>query len=938
MKVRIGSTWKNPQSVNVKVGGTWKQATDGFVKVGNTWKRVATSPLSINYLNTNMSPFQDGPIITPTVTGGNSELSKTYSITSGSLPAGVSLNASTGAITGPSSWNYEPQMISLTSLQRENITPGLNGAVFATVTIAANERGKFPTFGDKAFPSSSWTGNHSFFAKMNSSGYWEWVTTLTSQTQNFIPMKFAAAKDGGLFILGYADAGSGVTHTFGSSTISNNSGWQRSVLAKLSASGQWEWATMIAIDTGYPYDIAVDDQNSVYISIGHSRASITIGTDTYTGLTTTRNHFVIGKWSSSGVFQWSRSIAESTTNKFADVLRGTSDGIFIQGTYNTGSITLGSTTLTNIGSTDIFIAKLSSNGTWSWAIRAAATGADYVGTVQGGSWWIMNVPLAMLNDGSVLASGYFAGTITVGSLSVTASGTGGEAWLARVSSAGTVQWLIRAGSTNGQGAGGDAIISPKNSTLSNSPIVGISTGPTTPSIASSSITARSSTSAAVAKINENGTIAWVAQFGGTATSVRVDSVCQFSDGSAIVSGAYSNGTLVVGSTTLTATAGNFNPRMFVAVVNSSGSFTAAWSPAAKSSLYAETLPKSTNSAHIAVNIENYFPNSTEPAVFDTVTFPEGQLYNFGILSDYSTSGYIGKKTQPGFPATVTVSVQDANESKSTSITLKQGSSRVLGGTMFSDATYYYNVFTASSTFYLRDSALDVTILCVGGGGGGSYSFGGGYTQAGGGGGAGGVNVGSFTLQPGSYSVVIGSGGAGNYLEATNGGNSSFGANITATGGGRGGDFDSSNASGGGSGGGGGYNRPAGAGTAGQGNNGGAGNGNGAGGGGGAASAGTSATNTTTPGNGGTATSTYSSWASVTGTGYTNKYSAGGASGIQSGGGQSNTSVFYAGVDGWGTQYAISGIRASGGGGSVYSYSSGGSGVVIVRYLRSAVGG
>lgn len=91
---------------------------------------------------------------------------------------------------------------------------------------------------------------------------------------------------------------------------------------------------------------------------------------------------------------------------------------------------------------------------------------------------------------------------------------------------------------------------------------------------------------------------------------------------------------------------------------------------------------------------------------------------------------------------------------------------VTGGTLTSDATYYYRTFTANGTLAVSLAPLSTDIFAIGGGGGGgagSYqqNFDGAYISYGGSGGAGGTYVltsGTSLATGGSYDVVIGSGG------------------------------------------------------------------------------------------------------------------------------------------------------------------------------------
>lgn len=104
-----------------------------------------------------------------------------------------------------------------------------------------------------------------------------------------------------------------------------------------------------------------------------------------------------------------------------------------------------------------------------------------------------------------------------------------------------------------------------------------------------------------------------------------------------------------------------------------------------------------------------------------------------------------------------------------------------GGTLLSDSTHYYRVFSSSGTLSVSNNSLVTDILIVAGGGGGGRRVGGG------GGGGGVVVMPSYTLDAQSYSVVVGSGGTGatsNSVYGTRGVDSSF-ATITAIGGGAG---------------------------------------------------------------------------------------------------------------------------------------------------------
>ena len=274
--------------------------------------------------------------------------------------------------------------------------------------------------------------------------------------------------------------------------------------------------------------------------------------------------------------------------------------------------------------------------------------------------------------------------------------------------------------------------------------------------------------------------------------------------------------------------------------------------------------------------------------------------------------------------------------------------KATGGTVTSDATYWYHAFEMSGNF-VPNQTLSCDYLVLAGGGGGGY-------DGGGGGGAGGFRAfTSQSLTAQNYAVTVGGGGAAAAsvsVKGSTGSTSTFNS-ASASGGGGGGSDSSATGAAGGSGGGGRQNRSpntGGAGNAGsyspvEGYAGGAGTAGvgGSGGGGGAGAIGS----TGTTGTGGIGTSTYSSWGLVTSTGQnvsgTVYYAGGGGGNIAAGssGGSGGGGNGSSGDTGGTGPFSTAGTQNTGGGGgggsgqfaARFSGSSGGSGLVIVRYAK-----
>jgi hypothetical protein len=387
-----------------------------------------------------------------------------------------------------------------------------------------------------------------------------------------------------------------------------------------------------------------------------------------------------------------------------------------------------------------------------------------------------------------------------------------------------------------------------------------------------------------------------------------------------------------------------NPTFTITATNAQGT---SLSSAASSSVTVTTVPQAptigtaTRVGDTTVSLTFTANNSGGKTVtsYTTTSSPSISLSTSGSSSPVSVTGSYASGVSYTFSiAAINANGTSAFSSSSNSVTPKLPPV-LSGGTLSSDATYYYRTFTGNGTLTVSQASIPVTALLVAGGGGttySSYEFDstyGSYRVWSGGGGGGGVTTTSPTLPAGSYPIVVGAGGG----QSSGGSNSTFNG-ASAIGGGTGRFNTGDN---GGSGGGGGYigasgfgSYSGGTGTSGQGFNGASGSSGSGGGGGGSGAAGGGSS-------GGAGTNSYSTWATATSTGSGGRY-AGGGGGSNGGSGGSG------GGASSGTTTGNAGSTNTGGGGGASSYTStsygnypggtGGSGLVIVRYLRSDVGG
>ena len=394
------------------------------------------------------------------------------------------------------------------------------------------------------------------------------------------------------------------------------------------------------------------------------------------------------------------------------------------------------------------------------------------------------------------------------------------------------------------------------------------------------------------------------------------------------------------STTILTTFNGSSSNMSFRYLWGNGSTTGSGNSSSNSIAYLNASTSTTSTfGNVEMHIPNYTSSNYKSFSIDGVTENNATATYSGIFANlWSQTAAV---TSVGF-------VPDAgNFAIGSTFTLYGVSNGVkaTGGTVTVAGGYAYHTFTSTSSFLPNQKIKGAEFLVIAGGGGGgkdNYSV----ARRAGGGGAGGYRYfSSQTLNAGtSYTVLVGSGGAGaSSLDGTSGSDSTF-LTFTSTGGGYGAGTRASDGGAGagatgGSGGGGDSNSisspittPA------QGNAGGAnwydgGSTFGGGGGGGAGAAGGS----DKPGNGGIGSNSLTVWGAATGTGQlvggTYYYAGGGAGG----GGAAGAGGAGGGGAGATAATATSGTANTGGGGGGSrggSGGAGGSGLIIVRYPLS----
>jgi hypothetical protein len=378
---------------------------------------------------------------------------------------------------------------------------------------------------------------------------WLWAKTAVSNGVDYI--NDVAIDAGGRILVTGGFENSSIT--FGSTVVSN-AGYGDIFVAKYDASGNVLWATSAGgTDLDYGMGVTTDASGNVLVTGIYKSPTITFGT---TVLTNSGDYdFFIVKYDGSGNVLWARSAGGPNMDYVNAIATNSAGDIIITGNYNSLSLTLGSTVLSNAGADDIFIVKYDASGNVLWANSVGGTGPD------GGSG--ISTDFA---DNIFVSGGFESPSIIIGTTVLTNAGSS-DIFTVKYNSSGAIIWANSAGGNNQEWALGNCTDADGNLLL-------------TGYFLSSSLTLGTNvfTNAGdydliVVKYDTAGNVLWANTANGTSLDYG-NSITSDMFGNVFITGAFTSSTLDFGATVLTG-AGYYD--FFVAEYDIGGNFVFAHS-------------------------------------------------------------------------------------------------------------------------------------------------------------------------------------------------------------------------------------------------------------------------------------------------------------------------------------------------------------------------
>jgi hypothetical protein len=200
---------------------------------------------------------------------------------------------------------------------------------------------------------------------------WNWVRSIGGDGSDSIS-GLASDGSGNVYVTGYFQN----TNVMGTNTLVAPQYAQNIFVAKYDAKGLIQWARQ-AGGTKYdtPTGIVSDSQGNVYITGYFSSSNAAFGPYILTNQTANSEDLFLAKYDNKGSVLWALSAGGTRDDESRAMTIDADDNLLIVGNFDSSTINLGGLVITNIGGTDILVAKFNPQGQLLWARTAGYSGS-----------------------------------------------------------------------------------------------------------------------------------------------------------------------------------------------------------------------------------------------------------------------------------------------------------------------------------------------------------------------------------------------------------------------------------------------------------------------------------------------------------------------------------------------------------------------------------
>lgn len=202
-------------------------------------------------------------------------------------------------------------------------------------------------------------------------------------------------------------------------------------LSKLGENGEVQWAVSGgSIEDDEVSEIAIDSENNVYWT-GMYWLDADFGDTTLSVESSSRAIFII-KYNTDGALLWAKSFDGTGLKQVSDIAIDDNNDMYLTG-YFENTLTLDDWTLTAIGDTDMFVAKMTADGEMIWANRLGLEGET------------LGISLAVDSGKNVVIGGHYEGEIAFMEDTIQSNTPDFDVFVCKFAANGEVLWGRKAG-------------------------------------------------------------------------------------------------------------------------------------------------------------------------------------------------------------------------------------------------------------------------------------------------------------------------------------------------------------------------------------------------------------------------------------------------------------------------------------------------------------
>jgi hypothetical protein len=372
--------------------------------------------------------------------------------------------------------------------------------------------------------------------------------------------------------------------------------------------------------------VATDGNGNIYTTGSFGSPNITFGSYTLTSTANGMTDMFLVKYNSLHNVVWAKRAGGLLEDDGNGVAADAAGNVFVTGAFFEDTIRFSSTVYlvnNNNGNADFFLVKYDSNGNPVWATRGTGGSSDEVGK-----------SITLDGSGNIYVGGYFySPSFTLGSTTLTNSGSGTDIFFAKFNSSGVAQWAHSAGGSGSY----DYCRSISADNAGNVWITGSFACPTI-TFGTTTLIDSSNNDIFIAKYNTSGTAQWARSIGGNDDEFGLG-IAADGNGNAYLTGEWRSNSITLGSNIFTHLS-NFD--FFLAKYDGSGNVLWAKSAATGTDDIGRSVSVDANND---VYVLGDFGNNTSITFGSTVLTSSGGSKLFVVK--YDQNGNQGYAISPG---------------------------------------------------------------------------------------------------------------------------------------------------------------------------------------------------------------------------------------------------------------------------------------------------